>query len=73
MSEKTIWKIQYINLCISEFGRKHHLSAQLAYRYLMTYQGLAFLDRNYEAEHTFALQDTLESLQVICHRNGGSI
>ena len=73
MSEKTIWKIQYINLCISEFGRKHQLLPQLAYRYLMTYQGLAFLDRNYEAEHVLALQDTLESLRDICRRNGGSI
>ncbi len=73
MPEKIIWKIQYINLCISEFARKQRLSPQLAYRYLMTYQGLAFLDNNYEAEHTLALQDTMESLKKICRRNGGCL
>ncbi|MCQ2311561.1 MAG: DUF3791 domain-containing protein [Paludibacteraceae bacterium] len=73
MSEKTIWKIQYINLCISAFARKYKMQPHISFRYLNQYAGLDFLDRNYEAEHILPLEDTLNSLQQICHRNGGTI
>lgn len=73
MSQKTIWKIQYINLCINEFARKHKLSPQVAYDYLCAYKGLAFLDECYEAEHTESLWTTMDNLKTICGRNGGAL
>lgn len=44
-------KIRYINMCIVEFGKRYGMTSQLAYQYLKTYSGLAFLDKYYEAEH----------------------
>ncbi len=73
MSQKMIWKIQYINLCINEFARKHRLTPQMSYAYLNAYKGLAFLDECYEAEHTDSLSNTLDALKMICQRNGGSL
>ena len=73
MSQKTFFKIQYINLCIDEFARKYRLAPQVAYNYLKKFDGLAFLNEHYDVEHTLALQDTLGSLQKICARNGGTL
>ena len=41
--------------------------------YLQKYEGLQFLNEFYDVEHTLPLADTLESLQKICARNGGSL
>ena len=66
-------KIRYINMCIVEFGKKFGMSAFLSHKYLKEYQGLAFLDRCYEAEHQVSLDDAIHDLVVYCKRNGGSI
>lgn len=73
MSQKLLWKIQYINLCINEFARKYRLTPQMAYNYLNAYKGLSFLDECYEAEHTDSLMNTMDNLKMICVRNGGSL
>ena len=66
-------KIRYINLCIVEFAKKHRMSLQVAFNYLHQYNGLAFLDRCYEAEHLLSLEDALEDLKIYCQRHGGAI
>lgn len=73
MSQKTFWKIQYINLCIDEFARKYRLAPKVAYNYLNKYKGLEFLNEHYEYEHTQALWETQEALRIVCQRNGGTI
>jgi hypothetical protein len=73
MPQKTFWKIQYINLCIDEFARKFRLAPKVAYNYLKQFKGLAFLDEFYDVEHTLALEDTLNSMQKVCARNGGTL
>ncbi len=67
------YKIQYIVLCISEFARQNKLTGKQAFAYLNRYEGLAFLDECYEAEHTLSLQDAIDDMTVICKRNGGRI
>ena len=73
MSQKTFWKIEYFGLCVNAFARKFRLTPQLAHNYLQKYEGLQFLNEFYDVEHTLPLADTLESLQKICARNGGSL
>lgn len=73
MGEKNLWKIDYINLCISEFARRYRLSMLTSYRYLQQYDGIGFLDRNYEAEHILPLQETMRNLRQVCQRNGGAL
>ena len=68
-----MFKIQYINLCITEFAKRHHMDNTVSCRYLLNFKGLDFLDKHYEAEHVLPLCDTLKSLDVICRRNGGTI
>lgn len=73
MADKTLWKIDYINLCISEFARRYKLTMPTSYRYLQQYDGIGFLDRNYEAEHILPLQETIRNLRQVCQQNGGAI
>lgn len=73
MAEKTLGKIDFVNLCISEFAWKYKLSMPVSYRYLQKYDGIGFLDRNYEAEHILPLQETLKTLRQVCQQNGGTL
>ena len=73
MSQKTLFKIQYINLCIDEFARKFRLAPQVAYNYLSRYKGLEFLNEHYDYVHTQALWQTQDALRTICQRNGGTL
>ena len=66
-------KIRYINMCITEFGKRNDISPFWAYQYLKKFCGLSFLDKCYEAEHQFSLNDTLSDLKVYCKRHGGTL
>lgn len=69
----TMFKLQYINLCITGFGRRYKLQPQVSCRYLKEFKALEFLDKHYEAEHVLPIEDTIESLHAICRRNGGTL
>lgn len=69
----TMNKIRYINMCIVEFGKKFGMSAFLSHKYLKEYQGLAFLDKCYEAEHQLSLDDAIDDLKNYCKRHGGTL
>ena len=73
MSDKTLWKIQYINLCINAFAKRHRLKPQVSFRYLSNYKAFEFLDKNYEAEHVQPIDDTIDALTSLCRKNGGSL
>ncbi len=60
-------------MCIVEFGKHFGMTSLLAYRYLKKYNGLAYLDKYYEAEHQQSLSDTIRGLKNYCKRYGGSI
>ena len=66
-------KIQYINLCITQFAKKFRMPPRLACNYLRQYQGLAFLDQYYAAEHTLSLHDAISDLTQYCKSNGGTL
>ncbi len=68
-----LWKAQYINLCVAAYAKKHKMQQHLAYSYLREHQAIDFLDKHYEAEHVLALDDTLDSINQICKRNGGAL
>lgn len=73
MSNKNIWKIQYVNLCINKFAKHYKMMPQVAYRYLAQYKAIDFLDQHYEAEHVLPIEDTVVSMYNICARNGGTL
>lgn len=66
-------KVEYTVAAISEFGRRHGLSAVESYRYLKRFRGLEMLDRFYDVMHTFSFKDTVDDLTSFCHREGGAL
>jgi len=66
-------KIEYMVACISEFANRYSLSMRQAFNYLDFYHGIDFIDRCYEAEHQFSMDDAVDDLAQFCHRQGGAL
>lgn len=74
MNQKEISnKIEYLVSCVGEFALRHSLTNSQAYAYLKRFLGIDFLIRHYEAEHQLSIDDAVEDLTLICHRNGRKI
>ena len=67
------YEIPFLTSAIQAFARRFAMTRQAAFRYLQQHKALSFLVEFYDVEHTLPLADTLESLQKICARNGGSL
>jgi len=63
--------IFYFISCIVDFAEKFDLTIKDAFLYLNKYKGIQYLLENYEIEHIFSKEDTLEAL--ICKKNGGNL
>jgi len=66
-------KIIYIDYCINKFADKFKINVKYAFDYLEKFNGLAFLDECYEAEHLLSLEDAVEDITLVCKRYGGNI
>ncbi len=65
--------INYIVVCINEFGVRFNMSSKKAFNYLNKYSGISFLREHYEIEHTLSIDNAIEDLVLICKRNGGHL
>ena len=77
MTAKALEKIRdvidYIAFVITEFSLINKISMKESFDYLNQYGGVAFLEKNYAYEHTENPVYTLEKMQRICQRNGGTL
>ena len=63
--------IDYLAFMVNEFALKHNISTVQSFEYLKQFGGIKFLDDFYDVEHCENPIITLNSLQVICSREGG--
>lgn len=66
-------KVAYIIAVVSEFADVHGLKTNQAFRYLFRFDGIGFVDRHYEVEHTLPFDDVIDDLTAYCHRKGGML
>lgn len=66
-------RIAYFVACIDDFASHFGLSPREAYAYLERHGGMRFLIDCYEAEHTLSIQDAINDMAAVCHRNGGQL
>ena len=66
-------RMEYFVACVSEFAQAYGLSHPDAFDYLDRHQGMAFLVKCYEAEHTVSLADAVDDLGKVCRRHGGRL
>lgn len=71
MSELERNMVDYFVICISEFAERYSINRKDAVLYLDEYGGLDFLEEFYDVQHTLPFADTVDSLAVICRKNGG--
>ena len=65
--------VHYIVMSLGLFARRHGLTKREACNYLSRYRGLEFAIANYEAEHQLSLDECVDDMAAICHRNGGLV
>ena len=65
--------LEYIVAVVSEFAVAYKITPQEAYRYLHQYNGISFLERHYEVEHTLSFTDVVEDLTTYWRRMGGCL
>lgn len=66
-------KLEYFYCCIGAFASRHSISNAEAYRYLLNFKGLDFIDKHYRVEHTQSIEDSVEDMTTVCKRNGGRL
>lgn len=66
-------RMEYFVACVTEFAKAFGLDHQASFDYLDRHQGIDFLIKCYEAEHTVSFADTVVDLQKVCRRNGGRL
>lgn len=66
-------KVKYVSYCINAFAKQYGMSLLEAFNYLERYEGLAFLDECYAAEHLLSIEDAVADLTAICRKNGGEL
>lgn len=65
--------LEYIICCIGAFAERFSITNGQAYQYLQKYKGLEFLQKHYNIEHTFSIEDAVEDCANICLRHGGTL
>ena len=73
MSREIQNRVTYMIYCVSAFASHFGLTMKQAYSYLNRFKGISFLDECYEAEHQLSIDDAVNDLSIICHRNGGAL
>jgi len=66
-------RLNFTVALIAEFAAAHQIKQKQAFNYLNRFKGLDFLLKHYEVMHTQSFEDTIESLSMICRRNGGQL
>ena len=66
-------KLAYIIAVVNEFAERFSLNSQQAYRYLDRFNGIDFVDRFYNVEHTQSFDDVVDDLAIYCRKNGGQL
>ncbi len=73
MSQLVIDKIEYTIMLVKLFAAHYHLTPVQAYRYISRFDGVSFIERNYNVMHTLSFQDMVQGLSDYCHRKGGQL
>lgn len=66
-------KLKFMVALVAEFSRTYQLKQKQAFNYLNRFGGVDFLEKHYGIMHTQSFEDVIDSLIIVCHRNGGQL
>ena len=67
--EKKLERVRFVTIGVMWYAHSKKLTFADAYRYLLVYKGIKFLEDNYAYEQTLPRQTLLDDLDKVCNRN----
>ena len=68
-NEKKVERVRFVTIGVTWYAHSKKLAFADAYRYLLVYKGIQFLEENYEYEQTLPRETLLSDLDKVCNRN----
>ena len=66
---KKVERARFVTIGVMWYAHNKKMSFADAYRYLLVYKGIQFLEENYAYEQTLSRQTLLDDLDKVCIRN----
>lgn len=73
MSREETYQLKFIIALVTDFAKAYHIKQRQAFNYLQRFKGLDFLQKHYGIMHTQSFEDAIETLTLVCRRNGGQL
>ena len=73
MNAKLEDRLEWTVIFVYEFAKAYNLDMKEAINYLCQYDGIGFIDRNYEYVHIQSFKCMVNEISVYCALNGGSL
>lgn len=67
--EKRVERVRFVTIGVTWYAHSKKMAFADAYRYLLVYRGIQFLEENYAYEQTLPRQTLLDDLDKVCNRN----
>lgn len=61
---------RFVTICTIWYAQSKSMTYPDAYRYLLLYKGIQFLEDNYKYEQTLPRTTILDDMDKVCHRQG---
>ena len=67
--EKKVERVRFVTIGVTWYAHSKKMTFADAYRYLLVYKGIQFLEENYAFEQTLPRQTLLDDLDKVCNKN----
>lgn len=67
-NEKKVERVRFVTIGVTWYAHSKKMTFADAYRYLLVYKGIQFLEENYAYEQTLPRQTLLDDLDKVCNR-----
>ena len=71
--ETKVARSRFVAICIAWYAHHRQVSFSSAYRQLLIYKGLNFLEKTFEYEQTLPRDTIMNDLDAVVARNGGQL
>ena len=68
-NEKRVERVRFVTMGVMWYAHSRKMTFADAYRYLLVYKGIQFLEENYAYEQTLSRETILDDLDKDCNRN----
>ena len=67
--EKRVERVRFVTIGVTWYAHSKKMTFADAYRYLLIYKGIQFMEENYAYEQSLPRQTLLDDLDKVCNRN----